>query len=73
MKIVLTQGESKVEITAEDNLIDMVVIENNDGILEIYKESKEPHSQNTPMIVNISNPEFQVISARQQSDIYIED
>lgn len=73
IKIVLRQGESNVEITAEDNLIAMVVIENNDGILEVYKESKEPHSQNSPMIVNISNPEFQAIHAREQSDVYIED
>ncbi|WP_235293083.1 GIN domain-containing protein [Portibacter lacus] len=74
IQVVIQQGEAKVEISAEDNLLEFLKVENINGELKIFidRENKPNVHSNFPMVVRISNPEFQSIRAFNQSEILIE-
>jgi len=73
IKVVLSQGPPSIEKSAEDNLLDFLHVENQDGKLVIYRkfEKNVNLQQNLPMIVKVSNISFENIVARNQSEIIV--
>jgi len=71
MRVEIKQGGPSISISAEDNLLDKIKIENRDSVLFIYRdfEPGEQINQNLPMIVRLSNPELRSIVARRQSEV----
>ncbi|WP_235295700.1 head GIN domain-containing protein [Portibacter marinus] len=74
VKVIISQGPPSIEISAEDNLIEYLKVENKDGTLSIYREfaNSQNIQQNLPMIVRISNLAYDKLVAKNQSEIIIE-
>ena len=73
INVIIAQGEQDVEISAEDNLIDLIEVDVKNNELHIYKRYKEEGSIqiNQPLIVKVSNPIYNKLSAYNQSNISI--
>lgn len=73
IKVIISQGPPSVSISAEDNLIDLISVENKDGVLMIGKKGQMnvTVTQNLPMIVEVSNLSFQKLKSNNQSEIMI--